>query len=127
MGTGDNRTARWISLDPTPGTSRDESVAQVGGMVGKVRPLTDLLRYIWVFYILGYDSSRQNRLLYDPLTYTIRKNGATAISRSGNGPSKPHSTCFNFRALARSSAFADSSSHSLCSCWPRSSSGWSSG
>ena len=73
LGTGDNRTAEWISLDPTPGISRDESVAQVGGMVGKVRPLTDLLRYIWVFYILGYDSSRQNRLLYDPLSYTIRR------------------------------------------------------
>jgi hypothetical protein len=65
--------AHWITLDPTPGTSRDESVAQVGGMAGKVRPLTDILRYIWVFYILGYDSSRQNRLVYSPIAYTIRR------------------------------------------------------
>ena len=35
--------------------------------------MTDILRYIWVFYILGYDSSRQNRLLYDPIMYAIRR------------------------------------------------------
>ena len=26
-----------------------------------------MIRYVWVFYILGYDSNRQNRLLYTPL------------------------------------------------------------
>ena len=41
---------------PDPGDERDESVAQVGGFAGELPPVTDLLRYIWVFYILGYDS-----------------------------------------------------------------------
>jgi transglutaminase-like putative cysteine protease len=72
-GEDEHGDALWITLDPTPGTSRDESVAQVGGIAGKVRPLTDILRYIWVFYILGYDSSRQSRLLYKPMAQTIRK------------------------------------------------------
>ena len=34
--------------------------------------MTDLIRYVWVFYILGYDSARQNRLLYAPIRLTIQ-------------------------------------------------------
>jgi hypothetical protein len=73
MGQDDLDNPLWLVLDPTPGADRDESVAQVGGMGSTVRPITDMLRYIWVFYILGYDSSRQNRLLYTPLALAIRK------------------------------------------------------
>ena len=62
----------WITLDPTPVMDRDESVAQVGGVSSNFRPLTDMIRYVWVFYILGYDASRQNRLLYTPIKVTIR-------------------------------------------------------
>ena len=32
-----------------------------------------MIRYVWVFYILGYDASRQNRLLYAPIKVTIRE------------------------------------------------------
>jgi hypothetical protein len=31
-----------------------------------------MVRYVWVFYILGYDSNRQNRLLYTPMKAMIR-------------------------------------------------------
>ena len=62
----------WITLDATPVMDRDESVAQVGGVSTNIRPLTDMIRYVWVFYILGYDASRQNRLLYTPMKVTIR-------------------------------------------------------
>lgn len=72
-GMGDHGTPIWVVLDPTPGNSRDQSVAQVGGITGRVRPFTDILRYVWVFYILGYDSSRQNKLLYNPIKYTVQK------------------------------------------------------
>jgi transglutaminase-like putative cysteine protease len=73
LGQDDPGNPLWLILDPTPGADRDESVAQVGGIGSAVRPITDLFRYIWVFYILGYDSSRQNRLLYTPLAITIRE------------------------------------------------------
>jgi protein-glutamine gamma-glutamyltransferase len=63
----------WVSLDPTPGVEREDSVAQVGGIARNVRSITDMVRYVWVFYILGYDSNRQNRLLYSPIKATIRK------------------------------------------------------
>ena len=60
----------WITLDATPVADRDESVAQVGGVPTGLRPMTDMVRYVWVFYILGYDSARQNRLLYTPIRLT---------------------------------------------------------
>ncbi len=73
VGLDEQNKPRWVTLDPTPGAERDESVAHVGGISGNVRSITDIIRYVWVFYILGYDSSRQNRLLYTPLKMTIQK------------------------------------------------------
>jgi hypothetical protein len=63
----------WITLDPTPGTERQESIARVGGLAGNLRPLTDVIRHIWVFYVVGYDGERQNRLLYTPMRDMIRE------------------------------------------------------
>lgn len=73
VGLDQEGNARWITLDPTPGAEREESVAQVGGIASNFRPFTDLVRYVWVFYILGYDSARQNRLLYEPIRFTVQK------------------------------------------------------
>jgi len=72
VGRDPSGSPRWITLDATPVMDRDESVAQVGGVSTNIRPLTDMIRYVWVFYILGYDASRQNRLLYTPMKVTIR-------------------------------------------------------
>ncbi len=63
----DEHSPNWLTLDPTPGNARDESVARVGGFRGNFRQITDLLRFIWVFYVVGYNSDRQNRLLYEPV------------------------------------------------------------
>jgi hypothetical protein len=71
LGPGPEGRPVWITLDPTPGEQRDESVARVGGIVGNFRPLTDLIRHIWVFYIIGYDGERQSRLLYTPMRMMI--------------------------------------------------------
>ena len=49
----------WITLDPTPAAERRKSIAQVGGLAGNFRPLTDVIRHIWVFYVVGYDGERQ--------------------------------------------------------------------
>ena len=65
-GQGSDRSPVWMSLDPTPGAARDRSVASVGGFKGNFRQFSDLVRYIWVFYIVGYNAERQNRLLYGP-------------------------------------------------------------
>ncbi len=63
----------WITLDPTPAAERRESIAQVGGLAGSFRPLTDVIRHIWVFYIVGFDGERQDRLLYAPMRMIIRE------------------------------------------------------
>ena len=71
VGVDERNNPIWITLDPTPGTDRDESVAQVGGIATSFRPFTDMVRYIWVFYILGYDRNRQNRLFYAPISAMV--------------------------------------------------------
>ncbi|MFO0910165.1 MAG: DUF3488 and transglutaminase-like domain-containing protein [Isosphaeraceae bacterium] len=62
-----DRRPLWLTLDPTPGNERSLSVAQVGGMRKNFRQVTDLIRYVWVFYVVGFDSERQNRAIYGPI------------------------------------------------------------
>jgi transglutaminase-like putative cysteine protease len=57
----------WVTLDPTPGTERNEAIAGVGGFAANFRQISDFLRYLWIFYIVGYNSDRQRFLLYDPI------------------------------------------------------------
>jgi hypothetical protein len=71
IGRGKDNQPLWITLDPTPGAERDQSVAQVGGIARSFRPLTDLVRHVWVFYVVGYDGERQSRLLYTPMRQMI--------------------------------------------------------
>jgi transglutaminase-like putative cysteine protease len=70
-GPGSSRLPIWIPLDPTPSMERERSVAQVGGVSGYFRPLSDVIRHAWVFYVVGYDGDRQNRLLYTPMRQMI--------------------------------------------------------
>ena len=67
----------WITLDPTPADQRNESVARVGGYAGYFRQITDLIRYLWVFYVVGFNTDRQTRLLYGPIgrLFADAKNG----------------------------------------------------
>ena len=69
---GQDHTPVWITLDPTPVAERKRSIAQVGGIAGKFRPFTDSFRYVWIFYVIGYDGDRQERLIYGPMR-TIAK------------------------------------------------------
>jgi len=70
----------WFVFDPTPGTEREKSIAQVGGLAARLRVVTDLFRHVWIFYIQGYDSDRQSRLLYEPLGVLAREVRAWAVA-----------------------------------------------
>ena len=70
---GPDRAPIWITLDPTPASERQESIAHVGGIAGSFRPITDAIRHIWVFYVVGFDGERQNRLLYAPMRTIIQE------------------------------------------------------
>jgi transglutaminase-like putative cysteine protease len=62
----------WITLDPTPASARRQSIAQVGGITNVFRPLSDLVRHVWVFYVIGYNGERQDRLIYQPMLTLIK-------------------------------------------------------
>ena len=64
--------AVWATYDPTPADQRNESVARVGGVIGNFRQVTDLVRFIWVFYIVGFNAERQERFLYAPIRALVR-------------------------------------------------------
>ncbi|HEV3122928.1 MAG TPA: transglutaminase domain-containing protein [Isosphaeraceae bacterium] len=61
------RSPVWLTLDPTPALARDETVEKVGGVPPRFRVFSDFIRYVWVFYIAGYDEDRQRRLIYEPI------------------------------------------------------------
>jgi hypothetical protein len=73
VGLGPDKSPTWITLDPTPAAERRESIAHVGGIAGNFRPLTDVVRHLWVFYIVGFDGERQDRLLYAPMRTIIHE------------------------------------------------------
>ncbi len=62
-----NDTPRWVTLDPTPARQREEVVAQVGSGAFKFRFLSDSIRTLWTFNVVGFDSDRQERGIYGPI------------------------------------------------------------
>ena len=70
---GPDQHPKWITLDPTPPDQRDESVARVGGLASNFYQLTDFVRYVWIFYIVGFNSDRQDRFLYGPIRGLIQE------------------------------------------------------
>ena len=63
----------WMTLDPTPADQRNESVAKVGGMAAHFYQVTDFVRYVWIFYIVGFNSERQDRFLYGPIRELVKE------------------------------------------------------
>lgn len=79
-GVNDDGQPIWFVFDPTPGTERERSIAQMGGLAARLRVVTDLVRHVWIFYIQGYNSERQSRLLYEPLGMVARAVRALAVA-----------------------------------------------
>ncbi|WP_337173094.1 DUF3488 and transglutaminase-like domain-containing protein [Paludisphaera sp.] len=88
---------RWITLDPTPGQERDESVAQVGGLASRFRGVTDVVRYVWVFYVLGYDANRQAKL-YSPVIWVFQQ-VREGFGMLGGATRSAFSTMFDFKSF----------------------------
>jgi hypothetical protein len=65
--TGGPSQPIWITLDPTPGLERDATVARVGGISNRFRSVGDFVRYFWIFYVAGFNSDRQEALIYGPI------------------------------------------------------------
>jgi transglutaminase-like putative cysteine protease len=89
----------WVALDPTPGAERNEVVARVGGIATNFRQFTDFVRYVWTFYIVGYNSDRQRYLLYDPIRQLI-KEARSGFQMMGQGLRSAATAAFGFRDVS---------------------------
>jgi hypothetical protein len=88
----------WVTLDPTPIAARQKSIARVGGLAGNFRPLTDSLRHIWIFYVVGYDGDRQDKLIYAPMR-TIASEIKTRFANMGLQLRKWFARIFRFEDI----------------------------
>lgn len=61
------RHGAWMTLDPTPGSSASPS--RIGTVAGwpSMRQFIDYTRFLWSSYIMGMDSERQLRVIYEPV------------------------------------------------------------
>ncbi|MDX2039280.1 MAG: DUF3488 and transglutaminase-like domain-containing protein [Isosphaeraceae bacterium] len=65
--------AEWLVLDPTPALERAESISKVGGVPGSFRQITDFARYVWAFYVVGFNAERQRKFIYEPIQELFRQ------------------------------------------------------
>jgi transglutaminase-like putative cysteine protease len=98
IGLDAQRDPIWLTLDATPAAERQKSIAQVGGLAGNFRPFTDSLRHFWVFYVIGYDGDRQDRLVYGPMR-TIAHEVQEYYLKMGAWLRKWLARLFNFQTI----------------------------
>jgi transglutaminase-like putative cysteine protease len=89
----------WLTLDPTPSDAREAIVSQVGGMTGRFRTISDFVRFIWLFYVVGYDRDRQQRVIYDPIVqlWNLCRAGASRLISSATSSVR---SLLNFRTAS---------------------------
>jgi Flp pilus assembly protein TadB len=58
----------WLRLDGTPAS--DEDSGALGGTFAFTQ-LTDYAQYLWANYVMGMDSSRQQEVIYQPVTKLV--------------------------------------------------------
>jgi transglutaminase-like putative cysteine protease len=83
-GRGWRRHPLWLRLDGTPAAAQAEAVASVGSTGRRFRNVGDFLRYVWVFYIVGFDAERQQRAIYAPIAQLIQEVRRGAMLMYGN-------------------------------------------
>lgn len=75
VGYNDRGQPIWITLDPTPAGQQAAVVARVGGVATRFRFFSDFVRWVWTFYVVGFDQDRQFRLLYGPALILLGQAG----------------------------------------------------
>jgi transglutaminase-like putative cysteine protease len=77
---------QWVTLDPTPGQARSESVAEVGNRVGFWGRMRATTTSLWTDYVVNVNLTQQRRQLYGPLSDFIVKLGMMVQQAIGWGP-----------------------------------------
>ena len=99
VGGDEFRGPEWITLDPTPAQGRAESVARVGGFSSRFRAATDFIRYVWTFYVVGFNADRQKKLIYDPFRALV-KEAKRGFSEMGQALSSAARRVLDFPSFA---------------------------
>lgn len=93
------RGPEWLTLDPTPAQERAESVASVGGFSSRFRLGSDFIRYIWTFYVVGFNADRQKKLIYDPFRLLVQE-AERGFTEMGQALSSATRRVLNFPSFA---------------------------
>jgi transglutaminase-like putative cysteine protease len=65
------RNGGWLRLDPTPSTS-DAQVAEATGVLSSMKQATEFAELVWIKYVVGMTSRRQQETLYRPVQDAFR-------------------------------------------------------
>ncbi len=93
------RGPEWLTLDPTPAQQRAESVARVGGFSARFRAGSDFVRYVWTFYVVGFDAERQKKMIYDPIRALVTE-ARRGFTEMGQALSSAAGRLFDFPNFA---------------------------
>jgi len=76
----------WVTLDPTPGQARADSVTEVGNRVGFWGRMRATTTSLWTDYVVNVNLSQQRRQLYEPLRDFAQKLWLMGQQAIGWGP-----------------------------------------
>ena len=93
------RGPEWITLDPTPAQERAATVARVGGLAARFRQASDFFRYVWTFYVVGFNADRQEKLIYKPIRDLLQE-ARRGFTEMGQALSSAARRVFDFPNLA---------------------------
>lgn len=87
----------WLTLDPTPGSERAASLAREVSFWNSIQDVGDLLYFIWISYVVGFNSDRQEKLIYQPLRQLVN-NASNGFAMMGKGLRESLDWLLNFKS-----------------------------
>jgi transglutaminase-like putative cysteine protease len=60
-------TGAWLRLDPTPASDGNDQLNFGTGLLARIGDATDYVQLLWDDYVLGLNSERQKKSIYNPL------------------------------------------------------------
>jgi hypothetical protein len=67
VSTPDQPQPHWTTLDPTPNQGRQQMVAMINPTPSVVRQVRDVSRQVWSRFVLNFNASEQDAVLYGPV------------------------------------------------------------
>ena len=88
----------WLTLDPTPGTERAATLARSESIWNSFHDVGDLLYFIWISYVVGFNTERQEKLIYQPIR-ELARNASNGFAMMGKGLREAVDWLLNFNTV----------------------------